>query len=160
MGDRSSRRWVGSTAPAWRGPGAPGSQGHQLFRKEQSCLSSGFHTLDCVHRSGKNLQRRMIPASRFRMGPGFCRSNRLTGVADAAEPQTSLEGPLEAVATGLLVFPSGFGPMVCKAPPCFYLTQASKGRGFSPFCAGAEKGDAREKPCIPGAILVVAAGTK
>lgn len=56
------------------------------------------------------------------MQPGFCISNRFTGVADATGPQTTLEvhSPgIKGEYTGgcgdsLLVFPLEFGPVVCK----------------------------------------------
>lgn len=75
---------------------------------------------------------RKIPVSRSRMGPGFCISNRFAGVADAVGPQTTLEGTRpreEGWAHWRLwrqacwCFPQNL------APPCFYLTKASKGRG-------------------------------
>lgn len=56
----------------------------------------------------------------------------------------------KAVMTVLQMFPSESGPVACKVVPCFYLTKASKGRGFCPPGSGAEKVDLREKPCIPG----------
>lgn len=55
----------------------------------------------------------------------------------------------------LRIWPGGL-----SSSTLFLPHTGQQGKGFRPSCARVEKGDAREKPCIPGAILVVAAGSK
>lgn len=102
------------------------------------------------------------------MGPGFCISSRFPGDADTSGPTSCHplsskdkdedtlsikdEHRMQPVITGLEMFPSEFGPVVCKTPPCLYLTKASKRRGFCPPDAIAVKGEAMHSGGHPGGV--------